>query len=197
MKARRITSPAKEAVTVVDLRAHLRVTSDDEDGLLKGLIDAATEMVEDWTGRAIMTQTWEYYLDAFPRDSCITLPYGNLQDVPLTQFVKWKDSDGVETTLVVTTDYLWETNGDQHGRVVLPYSRTWPTGTFYPSNPVTIRFVCGWTVATSVPLRIRQAIMMVAADLYENRGERIIGQTVVENKAVDALLASNRLWGNF
>jgi len=29
------------------------------------------------------------------------------------------------------------------------------------------------------------------------RGEPTIGATVVENKAVDRLLASQRLWGNF
>ena len=197
MKAKLITAPVKEPVTVVDMRGHLRVTQDDEDSLIQGIVASARELVEDWTGRAIMTQTWEYYLDAFPCESRIVLPFGNLQDVPLTQSVKWKDSAGVETTLAVGTDYLWETNGDQHGAVVLPYGETWPSGTFYTSNPITIKFVCGWTTATLVPLRIRQAIMMITADMYENRGERIIGQTVVENTAAANLLNSMRLWGNF
>jgi len=68
-------------------------------------------------------------------------------NVSETQSVKYKDSDGTETTMTVTTDYLWETNEDQIGRIVLPYEKSWPTDTLYPSKPITIKFVCGWTSA--------------------------------------------------
>ena len=169
-----------------------------DDDLLTALITAAREHVEDVTGRRLLTQTWDYFLDEWPRGYSIKLPFGNLQDgVGVAPIVTWKDTDGTETTLTVTTDYLVETNGEGIGRILLPYGGTWPSGDLYPSNPIKIRFVCGWTAAASIPLKIVSAFKMVAADLYEQRGEPVVGQTVIENKVADRLLASSRLWDEF
>lgn len=93
--------------------------------------------------------------------------------------VKWKDTDGTETTLTVGTDYLVETNGEQCGFIVLPYSGSWPTSTLYPSNPITIRFICGWTNAAAVPKNIKRAIKNRAVNLYMNRGDDITGNIQV------------------
>jgi hypothetical protein len=99
--------------------------------------------------------------------------------------------------MTVTTDYLVETNGDQHGRIVLPYGVSWPSVTLCPSNPITIEFVCGWTTTALIPKSITTAIKMLCAEMYEMRGEPVIGQSVIENKTVDRLLASQRLWGEW
>ena len=164
-----------------------------EDDLLNALITAAREQAEYLTQRALLTQTWDYSLDAWPDVDYIRLPYGNLQSVTS---IKWKDTAGTETTMVVTTEYLVETNGKRCGRIVLPYGVSWPTATLYPSNPITIRFVCGWTTAALVPYRIKAAIKMICAKLHESRGEDILGQTVTEDKGVDRLLIGERLWDN-
>lgn len=169
-------------------------TAADED-LLTGLITTAREHVEDITRRALITQTWDYYLDAFPAGNAIIIPLGNLQTADLT--VKYTDSDGTETTMTLTTDYLIETNGDMYGRIVLPYGESWPSFTPYPSNPIEIEFVCGWTTQALVPYRIKAAILMLIAKLYESRGEDVIGQSVYEDKTVMSLLASLRMWREF
>lgn len=177
------------SVTVVRLAATVY-----EDDLLNAIRTAAIEHVEDVCRRALLTQTWDYYLQEWPEDDFIKLPFGNLQSVTS---VSWKDTDGTETTLTVTTDYLVEANGEQCGRIVLPYSGTWPNTELYPSNPIKIRFVCGWTTAALVPYKIKAAIKMICADLYEMRGEPVLGQTVSENKTVQRLLSSARLWDEF
>lgn len=169
-----------------------------EDDLLNDIRYAAIGHVESITGRKLLTQTWEYYIDEFPEEDFIKIPFGNLQNVSETQSVKYKDSDGTETTMTVTTDYLWETNEDQCGRVVLPYEKTWPTDTLYPSKPITIKFVCGWTTAALVPYEIKAAIKLICSDLYENREGKILSSfDFKENKAVNALLANFRLWDEF
>jgi uncharacterized phiE125 gp8 family phage protein len=165
-----------------------------EDDLLTAIITASREYVEDITRRALLTQTWDYCLSEWPTSDFIKLPYGNLQTV---SSIKWKDTDGTETTLTLTTDYLVETNGEMIGRIVLPYGVSWPTGDLYPSNPITIRFVCGWTAATLVPYKIKVAIKLLCAKFYESRGEDVIGQTVHEDETVQRLLASARLWDEF
>jgi uncharacterized phiE125 gp8 family phage protein len=163
-----------------------------EDDLLTALITTAREHVENITNRALLTQTWYLYLDCFPDKNYVEIPFGNLASITS---VKYKDSDGTETTMTVTTEYLVESNGNRHGRIVLPYGTSWPSTTLHTSNPITIEFVCGWTLASLIPKAITTAIKMLCADLYEMRGEPVIGQSVIENKTVDRLLASQRLWG--
>lgn len=195
-----IRTVAKVLVAACDFGTTvIRLTSTTiEDDLLEAIIQAARENVEAITSRALLTQTWDYYLDDWPKDDYIKLPFGNLQDVSATQYVKWTDSDGDQTTLTEDTDYLWETNGEECGRVVLPYGETWPSGTLYPSKPVLIRFVCGWTAAASVPEKIRAAVKLICSDLYANReGQILSGQNYQENKTVMNLLRSSMLHDEF
>jgi uncharacterized phiE125 gp8 family phage protein len=169
-----------------------------QDDWLTACIQVAREYVEDHTGRALLTQTQDLFLDAWPDTDCIKLPLGNLQNsAGVEPVVKYKDSDGTETTLTVNTDYLVETNGDQLGRIVLPYGESWPSDILYPSNPISIRFVCGWTAANLIPAKIRAAVKMICSDLNENRESQVLGangQAYQGNPTVDRLLASERLW---
>jgi len=191
-----ITAPTIEPVDLMSLKLHLRLDSDaiEEDEYLEGLIKTAREQVEDWTGRMILTQTWDYSIPYWPRSNFIKLPGGNLQTVTS---IAWLDTDGVSSTLVVTSEYLVETNGTGIGRIVLPFSVTWPSWTLYPSNPITIRYVSGWTTADLVPYQIKAATKMLCAKLYESRGEDITGLTIHEDQTAQRLLYSQRLWDEF
>jgi len=196
------TAPVIEPISIDELRLHLRLdaeTVDDheEDSLLTDLITTARVHVENITRRALLSQTWEYCLNDFPDGKSIKLPLGNLQSVTS---VKYKNTAGTETTMAVTTEYLTETNGEQCGRVVLPYNVSWPSTTLYPSNPITIRYIAGWTTAALVPGNIRAAVKMICADMYSNREAQVFGQSgqeYAENKTVERLLASARLWDEF
>ncbi len=170
-----------------------------EDDLLEDDIKTAIEDVEDITRRALLTQTWNYFLDEWPKGNRIKLPFGNLQTTSLAVSYDYVDTDGTKatTTMTITTEYLIETNGEGPGFIVLPYGVTWPTFTKWPVNPIKIQFRSGWTTAALVPVKIKQAILRICSMLYESRGEDVIGQTVTEDKTVMRLLASKRLWDNF
>lgn len=186
--------PDVEPVSFAEFVLHHRLDADVaelEADFISGIISAAREQVEDITSRSIITQTWGYCLDDWPDADKIKLPFGNLQSV---SWVKWKDTDGVETTLIAGTDYIVETNGEWPGAIVLPYGKSWPTGTLYPSNPINIRFVCGWAMPSLVPSRIKSAIKILAADMYANREINIIGRSVTVTKTVENLLSSCRIW---
>lgn len=157
-----------------------------EDDLLTMDITTARLDVENDTRRALITQTWDYYLDEFPRENYIKIPFGNLQSVT---HIKYTDSDGTQTTMAATTDYLVETNGDQCGRIVLPYGKSWPSFTEATTKPIVIRFVCGYgDLASDVPATARQAILRRAAVYYESRGEDVVGLSVVEDKVYNRLI---------
>jgi len=193
----RVVTPVIEPVTLAEIKKHLKIDDDidEDDELLTGIIAAARGHVENITRRALLSQTWEYCLQKWPESNYIKLPYGNLQSVTS---VKWKDTTGTETTLTVTTDYLVEVNGEGCGRIVLPYGGSWPSDTLYPSNPITIAYVCGWTSALAIPYEIKAAIKLICTDLYVNReGKTLSSYSYQENEAVQALLASYRLWDEF
>jgi len=165
-----------------------------EDSMMLEDITTARLEVENDLGRKLISQTIDYYPSDWPKDDRIKIPYGNLISVTS---VSWKNTAGTETTLTPTTDYLVETNGEQCGFVVLPWSTSWPSGSLYPSNPIKIRFVCGWASASAVPSNIKRAIKNRAVNLYMNRGDDIVGQTVHEDVTYRRVLNScNRLHDN-
>ena len=168
------TAPVLYPLTLAELKTHLRIDSgtiDDEtneSAALDTIRLAAIDYIEIITRRKLLTQTWDYYLNEWPEcEDYINIPFGRLQSVTS---VSWKDTDGTETTLTVNTDYLVETNGDGIGRIVLPYGGFWPSDSLYPSKPIKIRFVCGWTLAASVPPAIVNGIKLAAENIYY-RGE--------------------------
>lgn len=193
------TGPVIEPITKAELKLHLHfdssridAESDIEDDLLDDIIQATREHIEDTTRRALLTQTWDLYLGRWPAGDAIKLPFGNLQSVT---HVKYTDTDGVQTTLTVSTDYTVETNGDQCGRIVLPYGGSWPSASLAPSNPIVIRFVAGWTAADALPSKIRTPMKMICHDLYENRESQAFEMSgkYLENRTASILLASMRL----
>ena len=191
-----IIPPLIEPLSLAEIKMHLRCDTEDtvEDEALIDIGIAAREHIEDITRRHLLTQTWDFKLHNWPYGNSIKLPGGNLQTV---LYVKWKNTFGNETTLIESTDYLIEQNWGKCGRIITPTGKTWPSEALYPVNPITIRFVSGWGTAKSVPYKIKAACKMICADLYEMRGEPVLGQTVTINKTVQNLLASSRLWDEF
>jgi len=138
-----------------------------EDSALEVIRASARIEVEQYTSRALLTQTWEYFLDAWPKKNFFRLPYGNLQNgTGAEPVITWKNVDGTEATLAVGTDYIVETNGEGCGRIVLPDGVSWPTDSLYPSNPIKVCFTCGWTTVDSIPKNIISAVLLQAQDIY-------------------------------
>ena len=74
MPTRLVTPPTLKPISVAALKTHLRIDSTDEDEYLAVLIDVATQFVEERAWRALLTQTREIALDAWPGFGVIELP---------------------------------------------------------------------------------------------------------------------------
>lgn len=194
-----VTAPASEPVTLTEICSHLRLIESELDSDsstdLESDIQSAREHVEDITSRKLFTQTWKYFIDVFPCTNFIKIPFGNLQSIT---HVKYTDSDGAQTTMTVNAEYIVETNGEQCGRIVLPYSVSWPSFTAYPSNPIEIQFVCGWDDVDDIPAKYKSAIKLICGDLYANRESQVLSsQDYRPNKTVLNLLSSCHLNDTF
>ena len=167
-----ITPPASLPVTLSEVKAFANVTINDDDTLLTSLLTAAVAKTENRTGRRLITQTLELYLDGFPGATGeINLP----GPVASITSVKYIDTDGDEQTLA-GTGYVLDAVSNP-ARLVPAFEEEWPE-TRGQNNAVVIRFVTG-TAAADVPEMIKTYIKACVAWQYDNRDgdpfEKLVG----------------------
>ena len=121
MKLDLITAPAAEPISTAIAKAHLRVDFSTDDTLIDSLVVAAREYVEQVTGRALITQTWELLDDRF-KGRAIHLPNAPLQSVTS---VKYIDTGGTEQTFS-SGSYTVYTYSSNPGEVGLNFDEEWP-----------------------------------------------------------------------
>ena len=193
MALKLITAPAAEPVSTSEAKSHLRVDTTADDTYIGTLITVARQNVESHLRRALISQTWEVVLDAFPAGVI------RLRKPPLASVtsIKYTDDEGNESTYS-SANYVVDTDTEP-GRVVLKSGQTWPAVTLAAANGVRVRYVAGYGAAGSnVPQAIRQAILLVIGSLYENREDVLVAQGVsigVLPFGVVALLAPYRIYG--
>lgn len=186
-----ITPPAVEPVTLAETKLHLRVTTSADDDQITALITTARELVEQSLSRALISQTLELVLDSWP-GSTIILPRPPL--VSVTSIV-YTDDAAADATFA-STNYLVDADSTP-GRIRLKSGKTWPSTTLQDLNAVRVRYVAGYGAAgTNVPQPIRQAILLLIGDWYENREATIVAQGMTATplpNGVEALLWPYRI----
>lgn len=176
-----VSPPSVEPVTLAETKAQLRLDTDVEDTYVSALITAARERVELFLRRALITQTYEYTIDRFPVNafliyttSFLDLPRPPLQSV---EWIRYINTAGSQQTLPPET-YVVDASSNEMGRVALAWNQFWPI-TRWSINSVVIRFVAGYgDKAEDIPQAIRHGILIEISNLYENREDIVVGQTV-------------------
>ena len=178
-------APAAEPLTLSETALAIKVDSSEEDELIEQLIVGARMDAERITRRALVTQTWDLSLDAFPGWQ-LDVPKPTLQSVTSIVYV---DVDGVTRTLAAD-QYLVDRKSEP-GRIEPAFGCVWPV-TRWQNNAVTVRYVCGYGTPADVPAGIKTWMLMRIRTLFENRAQIEVGQgfTVLQlpNQYVDGLL---------
>ena len=140
MKQSLITPPAYYPLNLDQVKDHVNLQDiDDHDKYLQTLISVATNKVEQFLHRRLITQTWKMWLDGWPRSNYIELPFGNLQSVAQ---VYYTDTDYMQNTF--SLDYHNIDISGEPGRIILEYGDSWPVAALSPENPIEIEFTCGY-----------------------------------------------------
>ena len=166
-----VVPPAAQPITLTEVKAHARVSHDDEDLLLQHYIDAATAWLDGPAGilgRCLVTQTWRAEFNAVTGP--IRLPF---PDTVIDSAV-FTDAEGGELI------HAFEL---QDQRLLLR-----PVSGF--GRPAAITFTAGYGAPTDVPAAIRQAMLLLVTQWYEHR--QVTGTGTALPFAVDALLAPFR-----
>lgn len=167
----RVVAKILVAACNFSVSAQLFSYTSDEDSTLNIYIQAAREHGEDISRKAFAPQTIEFYIDEFPDCDYIQLPIDPITSITS---VKYKSSDGTETTMVENTDYVVDLSGSPGG-IFLPYAKIWPTITLFPYNAISIRAVCGFTGVAPylLPNHYKQAMLMHVGFMYQYRDTEI------------------------
>jgi uncharacterized phiE125 gp8 family phage protein len=191
---RLVSPPDDDLLTLEMAKLHLVLETSDDDVLLEQIVAAATKHAEAFCGRGFVIQGWEALFPAFPvadpcKDTYFELSKGNISD-PDEVEVKYVDSEGVEQTLD-PTGYLVD-DASVPGRVRLAPDASWPS-TQKRWDAVRITYEVGWEPA-AVPEPIKQAVLLLISQMYEQRTPEVTGTIVSPIKfSFEALLSPFRI----
>lgn len=174
MNVTRTVAATLQALTLEEAKAQCRVDSTDEDALVVGYVQAATEMCEVYTGRGLLTQSYTVVVDGW--FDVLWLPMA----APLQSItsVKYYAPDGTLTTLA-SSYYLSDTVSEP-GRIMRAPNMTWPALQSDRLGCVQIVYVVGYTSAVTVPPQLKIGILLLSEHLYSNRGAVNVGNIVNE-----------------
>jgi len=167
------TGAASTVVSLAEAKTFLRIDSDydDDDAYIISLIDVATSVVEEFTRRKLISQTFNIFYDEFP--SYIDLQIGEVASVT---HIKYYDTSNSLQTLAAS-NYDVDTK-IRPGRIYESENGDFPD-TFERPNAVEVEFVVGAT-AGEVPAPIKQAMFIVIGRYYENRQDVVTGTIASE-----------------
>lgn len=165
-------------VSTSDVKLHLRLVGSADDEYIATLVSAATQYVQQYTGRLIYRQTITEYIDAFPAQTEL-----HLHCYPVTSLVlKYYDTTDTLTTLSASS-YWAHTNKKPCS---VETKSSWPS-TENRSGAVRVEITGG----DLVPLTsIQHAIRLIVGMWYEQPDETNINIPA----AAKALLLQHRLF---
>ncbi len=181
-----ITPPAGEPVTLAEIKSHLRLETSSEDSTILAMAKAAREQVEQSTHLALMPQTRQWRISAWPQaDGAFTLA---LPIAPVRQVsdIAREDADGNWQTVPADIYDLIESQFPRLRFLERPAA---------PARKIAgirITIEAGFADAQSVPAALKEAVLRLTAHFYEQR-EPYTAQRVREVPlSVAALLSSYR-----
>ncbi len=163
----RTVDASSEAISLTDVKNQLRIASSTADhDSFRHYIGAVRHRTETFLGKTLITSTWEYKIDFFPRVIC--LPMSPIQSVTTISYV---DTDGVSQTF---TDF----QVDNSGRLAPAFSFNWPS-TRLQFDAVTITYIAGELNAGQVQDDIKYAMLLWIGACDIAREDTVIGAGVV------------------
>ncbi len=177
-----LTAPAAEPLTLAEAKSFLRVEHNDDDAVIASLITAARLHVESETRRALITQSWRMVRDAWPDNGWIAVT-----PTPLHSLIAARvyDAEGTAHALDLQHFVL---DLAASALAFAPWSLAAPGRA---KAGIELDLSVGFGAAGSdVPEPLRQAIRMLVAHWYENRG--VTGQSAPLPVSVASLIAPYR-----
>lgn len=157
-----ISPPAATAISLSEVKQHLRIETNDDDEYLNELISAATSHLEAIIEMKLITQTWRSYFDKAPADGYFALKTGPVQTA-LDMRIYSHEGE----MLQITAQELELDTVSKPARLFVSF----PFHPLKKFNGIEIDLVLGFGDAPlDVPHGLRRALLLLVAHNYEFRG---------------------------
>ena len=191
---RLVTAPAQEPVTLAEAKERLRITGDSFDADLASLLRAARQEIDGdsgWLGRALITQTWDLALPAFPSaNEPIYLPLPPLQSVTSVSYI-----DTADATQVIPAVGYRVLNRGTAASLIEPVDDWTVDANLDRIDPITVRFVAGYgATPVQVPEPIRTWIIARAGALFAQPEAISVGVQAFMAPGYNHMLNNYRVW---
>lgn len=173
-----------------DFFQHIRFTPN-SDEVVEGarFIQAATLWAEQYTGQFFTVKTIEEYFDTFPQQTnylatikaAFNLKGGTTNSI---SSVKYYNKDAVLTTVDPTKYRL--INKNDKGYLLPALQEIWPTDVIYGDSDVVIVSYSAGKTPAEVSASVKSAILLIAASMFENRENEVVGQGIAILKPIIA-----------
>jgi uncharacterized phiE125 gp8 family phage protein len=176
------------ALSMAEIKLHLRITHELEDGDLELRAWAAQRAIAAEIG-PIVASDWIWTLDAFRCGHYLALPA--FQTGAVTA-VYCQTAAGQQ---VPFADYVADV-ASCPGRIFLATGKAWPVGEFRRGAAVVIHLNLGWA-PEAVPAPIKAALLLELGHLYANR-ESVVESAAIPRelpRGVNSLIAPYRING--
>jgi uncharacterized phiE125 gp8 family phage protein len=180
-----LTAPAIEPLSLAEAKAFLRVETPDDDDVIGALIAGSRIHVEAQTRRALITQSWRICVDGWPDGGSLPILPAPLQSLTAARVY---DFDNVAQALDTAAFVL---DKGASALIFAPWALPAP-GRVAAGIELDVTVGYG-NAAIDVPEPLRQAIRLLVAHWYENRGLVAAGTTTVLPATVAALIAPYRM----
>lgn len=190
-------------IATVDARAALRIRNTLEDPILASKLRAAVELVEKRTGRTLRPTTFELTLDDWPADcddGTIRLPKHPVREVLA---VEYRDAAGAWVE-VAGANYDWRRTAEG-GELYFFTSYGFPSLSSDHRDRVRVRFEAGYEGDAGetgtgddpellLPASVREAVLLLAGHLFENRAASTTSETFVLPLGLEMVLKDLRIF---
>lgn len=164
-----VNDPSTKVVEVADIKAQLRIDTNDENDLLGYYIDAATDMAENYCNRHFITHQYKLYFNEQVQTASLIFPNCTLEETGSNKPINWLDENGAAQS----SDKAYI---DAFSNPSLAYLSSDFPGTTLKDNAANtfyFWFNTGYGAASAdVPEAIKQAIKLIVADMYYFREDR-------------------------
>lgn len=168
MTVSRIVAPLVRAVSLEEVKRHLRIETSDDDEYLNDLIDTAIMHLELVSGLKLITQSWRQFLDSKPLSGMIKLEVGPVREISEARYY---DAEGAPK-LISANAMLLDAISAPPRLLISENISTRPA-----PNGIEIDIVCGFGDSpTDIPDSLRRALLLLVSHNFEFRGAVPIGQ---------------------
>tara|TARA_R110002051_G_scaffold103198_1_gene174957 strand:- start:19102 stop:19713 length:612 start_codon:yes stop_codon:yes gene_type:complete len=165
------------AVELEDAKSHLRVVQNDDDEYIQTLCFAAQQTVEKYCNILLLRTTVIQRGDTFGDIGELYFsPVENSGEGTLTH-IKYYDADDVLQTWAAT-NYNFDNFSCPMRIGLAPISGADIPGIARKLNAVEVKYEVGYSTAAEIPKALKQAILILVGQWYENRQVAVVGRSV-------------------